>query len=44
MISLLKVFLDPSLRASPGPSGTIGGSRMIGSLAPLVNNGGGGGR
>ena len=42
MISLLKVFLDPSLRASPGPSGAVWWVTNDRSLAPLVNNGGGG--
>lgn len=41
MISLLKVFLDPSLRASPGPSGAVWWVTNDRSLAPLVNNGGG---
>lgn len=42
MISLLKVFLDPSLRTSPGPSGAVWWVPNDRSLAPLVNNGGGG--
>lgn len=43
MISLLKVFLDPSLRTSPGPSGAVWWVTNDRSLAPLVNDGGGGG-
>ena len=43
MISLLKVFLDPSLRTSPGPSGAVWWVMNDRSLAPLANDGGGGG-